>query len=101
MYQFDLPKDSLMTGDKAYVKCDLEDIMMEANLNLLHLQKKSFQWPFLSWMTYLLFYHRKVVKATERLLPIHIYAATARGFKLKVTFFVLAVSRYYSRYPLM
>jgi hypothetical protein len=96
MYQFDLPEEALVTGDKAYNDYGLEDLMLELNLNLLPLRKKNSQRPLPSWMTYLLSYCRKVVETTgsliERLLPKHIHAVTARGFELKVALFVVAAS---------
>lgn len=96
MYQFDLPEDALVTGDKAYNDYGLEDMMLEANLNLLPLRKKNSHRTLPVWMTYLLSSCRKIVETTgsllERLLPKHIHAVTARGFELKVALFVLAVS---------
>ena len=96
MYQFDLPEDALITGDKAYNDYDLEDMMLDANLNLLPLRRSNSHRSLPSLMTYLLSYCRKVVETTgsliERLLPKHIHAVTARGFELKVALFVLATS---------
>jgi hypothetical protein len=96
MYQFDLPEDALVTGDKAYNDYGLEDMMLEANINLLPLRKKNSHRTLPSWMTYLLSCCRKVVETTgsliERLLPKHIHAVTARGFELKIALFVLAAS---------
>lgn len=96
MYQFDLPEDALITGDKAYNDYDLEDMMLDANLNLLPLRRSNSHRSLPSLLTYLLSYCRKVVETTgsliERLLPKHIHAVTARGFELKVALFVLAAS---------
>ena len=96
MYQFDLPEDALITGDKAYNDYLLEDLMLEADLNLLPLRKDNSHRTLPAWLTYLLSYCRKVVETTgsmiERLLPKHIHAVTARGFELKVALFVLAAS---------
>ena len=96
MYQFDLPDDALVTGDKAYNDYGLEDMMLEANINLLPLWKKNSHRTLPPWMTYLLSYCRKVVETTgsliERLLPKHIHAVTVRGFELKIALFVLAAS---------
>ncbi len=84
MYQFDLPKDALVTGDKVYNDYALEDMLLEANLNLLPLREKNSHRSLPSWLTNLLSYCRKVIKTTgsliERLLPKHIHAVTARGF---------------------
>jgi hypothetical protein len=96
MYQFDLPEEALVTGDKAYNDYTLEDVMLDANLNLLPLRKDNSHRTLPYWLTYLLSYCRKVVETTgsliERLLPKHIHAITARGFELKVALFVLAAS---------
>lgn len=96
MYQFDLPEDALITGDKAYNDYRLEDMMLEAGFHLLPLRKNNSHRTLPSWLTYLLSYCRKVVEITgsmiERLLPKHIHAVTARGFELKVALFVLAAS---------
>lgn len=96
MFQFDLPEQALVTGDKAYNDYVLEDIMLQANLNLLPLRKKNSHRSLPSSLSYLLSYCRKIVETTgsliERLLPKHIHAVTARGFELKVALFVLAVS---------
>jgi hypothetical protein len=96
MYQFDLPKEALVTGDKAYNDYSFEDLMLDANINLLPLRKKNSHRALPAWLTYLLAYSRRVVETTgsliERLLPKHIHAVTARGFELKVALFVLAAS---------
>jgi hypothetical protein len=96
MYQFDLPEEALVMGDKAYNDYTLEDVMLDANLNLLPLRKDNSHRTLPYWLTYLLSYCRKVVETTgsliERLLPKHIHAITARGFELKVALFVLAAS---------
>jgi hypothetical protein len=96
LYQFDLPDNALITGDKAYNDYELEDIMLNANLTLLPLRKKNSLRTLPSWLTYLLSCRRKIVETTgsllERLLPKHIHAVTARGFELKIALFVLAVS---------
>jgi hypothetical protein len=96
MYQFDLPEEALITGDKAYNDYHLEDMMLEANLNLLPLRKNNSHRTLPAWLTSLLSSCRKVVETTgsliERLLPKHIHAVTARGFELKIALFVLAAS---------
>ena len=96
MYRFDLPKEALITGDKAYNDYGLEDMMKAANLNLLPLRKKNSHRVLPSGLTYLLSCCRKVIETTgsliERLLPRHIHAVTAPGFELKVALFVIAAS---------
>jgi hypothetical protein len=89
-YNFDLPENAWITGDKAYNDYLIEDIMREADLQLLPLR------PVPTFMFYLQSTVRKIVETTgsliERLLPKSIHAVTAKGFKLKVALFVLACS---------
>lgn len=96
MYRYDLPEDALITGDKAYNDYGLEDMMLDAHLNLLPLRKKNSHRSLPTWLTYLLASCRKIVETAgsliERLLPKHIHAVTTRGFELKVALFVLAAS---------
>jgi hypothetical protein len=96
MYNFDLPTGSLVTGDKAYNDYAFEDLLKEAQINLLPLRKKNSKRPLPAWTTYMLACYRKVIETTgsllEQLLPKHIHAVTARGFELKVAIFVLATS---------
>lgn len=96
MYNFDLPEDSLVTGDKAYTDYAFEDLLEEAQIDLQPLRKKNSKRPVPAWITYLLACYRKVIETTgsliEQLLPKHIHAVTARGFELKLALFVLATS---------
>jgi len=96
LYQFDLPEQSWITGDKAYNDYTMEDLMREAGVELLPLRKKNSLRPVPPYMTYLQHSIRKIVETTgsliERLLPKSIHAVTARGFELKVALFVLASS---------
>jgi hypothetical protein len=95
-YNFDVPEQSWITGDKAYNDYTIEDLMREAGVELLPLRKKNSLRPVPPYMTYLQASIRKVVETTgsliERLLPKSIHAVTARGFELKVALFVLACS---------
>jgi len=95
-YNFDVPAQSWITGDKAYNDYTIEDLMREAGLELLPLRKKNSLRPVPPYMTYLQASIRKVVEMTgsllERLLPKSIHAVTAKGFELKVALFVLASS---------
>ena len=94
MYNFDLPDGSLLTGDKAYNDYAFEDLLAEAQLELLPLRKKNSKRGLPAWITYLLACHRKVIETTgsllERLLPKHIHAVTPQGFELKLALFLLA-----------
>jgi DDE family transposase len=96
LYNFDLPAQSWVTGDRAYNDYTIEDVMREAGIELLPLRKKNSLRPVPAYMRYLQFAVRKIVETTgsliERLLPKSIHAVTARGFELKVALFVLASS---------
>lgn len=95
-YNFDVPEQAWITGDKAYNDYTMEDLMREAGVELLPLRKKNSLRPVPPYMTYLQASIRKVVEMTgsliERLLPKSIHAVTAKGFELKVALFVLACS---------
>ena len=95
-FDFDLPEQSQIIGDKAYNDYELEDVLLEADLELLPMRKHNSKRPFPPWMRYLQAYFRKAVETTgsllERLLPKSIHAVTAEGFELKVVLFVLARS---------
>jgi DDE family transposase len=96
MFKFDLPKGSLVTGDKAYNDYVFEDLLEEARVDLLPLRKKNSKRCVPPWITYLLAGYRKVVETTgsliEQLLPKRIHAVTARRFELKLALCLLATS---------
>jgi hypothetical protein len=96
LYNFDLPEQAWITGDKAYNDYTIEDILREAGLELLPFRKKNSLRPVPHFMFYLQSTVRKMVETTgsliERLLPKSIHAVTAKGFELKVALFVLACS---------
>ncbi|MCX6079055.1 MAG: hypothetical protein NTW32_05935 [Chloroflexi bacterium] len=96
LYNFDLPEQSWVTGDKAYNDYTIEDIMRDAGIELLPLRKKNSLRPMSSYANYFLSAIQKIIKTTgsliERLLPKSIHTVTAKGFELKVALFVLACS---------
>lgn len=96
LYNFDLPENSLVIGDKAYNDYTIEDIMKEAGVFLLPLRKKNSLRPLPPYVFYFQSTIRKVIETTgsliERLLPKSIHAVTAKGFELKVALFALACS---------
>jgi hypothetical protein len=96
MYKFDVPKGSLITGDKAYNDYAFEDLLEEAQIDLQPLRKKNSKRPASPWLQYLMACYRKVIETTgsliEQLLPKHIHAVTPQGFELKIAIFVLATS---------
>jgi len=101
-FDFDLPEQSQIIGDKAYNDYELEDVLLEADLHLLPMRKQNSKRPFPPWLRYLQAHFRKRVETTgsllERLLPKSIHAVTAEGFELKLVLFILALS--ISRLPL-
>lgn len=96
LYNFDLPENSLILGDKAYNDYTLEDLMKEANVVLLPFRKKNSLRPVPPFVFYFQSTIRKIIETTgsliERLLPKSIHAVTAKGFELKVALFVVACS---------
>ncbi len=95
-FDFDLPPQSQIIGDKAYNNYELEDVLLEADLELLPMRKQNSKRPFPPWLRYLQAHFRKTIETTgsllERLLPKSIHAVTAEGFELKLVLFVLALS---------
>jgi hypothetical protein len=96
LYNFDLPTDTFVTGDKAYNDYTIEDVVRAAGIQLIPLRKKNSLRPVPAYMTYFQASIRKIIETTgsliERLLPKSIHAVSARGFELKVALFVLACS---------
>ena len=81
-FDFDLPTESQIIGDKAYNNYELEDVLAEAGLHLLPLRKRNSKRPVPPWMHYLQAHYRKAVETAgsllERLLPKSIHAVTSR-----------------------
>ena len=105
LYNFDVPENSFITGDKAYNdytiedvtrEAGIEDVTREAGIEFMPLRKKNSLRPVPAYMTYFQASIRKIVETTgsliERLLPKSIHAVTAKGFEIKVALFVLACS---------
>ena len=95
-YDLDIPVGAWLTGDKAYNDYNVEDVLHEADRELLPLRKKNSLRPIPPYFQFLQASVRKMVETTgsliERLLPKSIHAVTARGFEIKVALFVLACS---------
>jgi hypothetical protein len=95
-FDFDLPAGSQIMGDKAYNNYEVEDVLLEADLQLLPMRKHNAKRTFPYAMQYLQAHFRKAVETTgsllERLLPKSIHTVTAEGFELKLVLFVLALS---------
>ncbi|NTW99162.1 MAG: IS982 family transposase [Geobacteraceae bacterium] len=96
LYDFDLPPQAWITGDKAYTDYDVEDAINETGIRMRPIRKKNSKRPFEPWIFYLQSTYRKIVETTgsliERLLPKSIHSVTPQGFELKVGLFVLAAS---------
>lgn len=96
LYDFDLPQQAWITGDKAYNDYDVEDAINESGLRMKPIRKKNSLRPFEPWIFYAQSTYRKMVETAgsliERLLPKHIHSVTPQGFELKVALFVLAAS---------
>ena len=96
LYDFDLPENAWVTGDKAYTDYDVEDVINDAGIRMSPMRKKNSKRPVPPWIFYLQSTVRKIVETTgsliERLLPKSIHSVTPEGFELKVGLFVLASS---------
>lgn len=95
-FDFDLPQESWIIGDKAYNNYELEDVLATAGLELLPVRKKNSKRAVEPSVRYLQSLYRKAVETAgsmiERLLPKSIHATSQAGFELKVVLFVLASS---------
>jgi Transposase DDE domain len=95
-YDFDLPPEAIVLGDKAYNLYWLEDMLAEAGIDLIPIRKKNSHRPLKPWQFGLNSLCRKMVETTgsllERLLPKHIHATSSASFELKLVLFVLAIS---------
>ena len=95
-FEFDLPPESVVYGDKAYNYYLVEDLLDVHDISLQPIRKKNSKRPLPPWARYLQAYFRKAVETTgsliERLLPKSIHATNAAGFELKVALFALAAS---------
>lgn len=95
-FDFDLPEDAIILGDKAYNLYWLEDVLADLGIQLTPIRKKNSRRPLEPWQHGLNALHRKRIETTgsllERILPKHIHATSASSFELKVVLFVFTVS---------
>ncbi len=93
---FDLPKNTTLTGDKAYNDYRYEDLLKDVGLHGIPLRKNNSKRRLDPAVHDLMSTARKAVETTgsliERLLPKHLHSVTATGFELKVGLFILACS---------
>lgn len=90
-----LPKNSRLTGDKAYNDYGFEDrLIQEKQIHLLPIRKSNSKRGKGGYFEKIRRKKRKIIETAfsciEKLMPRHIHAVTTRGFQLKATLFVLA-----------
>lgn len=95
-YQFDLPADAQVIGDKAFNHYAIEDDLASVDIHLTPLRKKNSKRAVPPWETYLRSTYRKCVETVgaeiTRRFPKSIHAVTQAGFELKVVLFVITYS---------
>lgn len=95
-FDFDLPSDATIYGDKGYNSKVVEELFRDYGIDFSPIKKDNARQPDPQWKRYLQAFHRKCIETTnsliERILPKHIHAVTAAGFETKVALFVLAIS---------
>jgi len=97
MYNYDLPADSTVYGDKAYNVYEIEELLKETgNIRLMPIRKKNSLRKFPPYTEYLQKTTRKAAETANSLItgmfPKSIHAVTADGFALKIFLFVLSYS---------
>lgn len=95
--ELDLPEGSIIFADKAYTDYDYEDLLEEAGgLHLKAQRKKNSKRPMPAWEEFLgkpiRQYIETVFSGITGLFSKKIHAVTARGFELKIVWFLLAFS---------
>lgn len=96
-FDLDLPTNAKLYGDAAYTDYQWEDCLAEAaNITLLSARKSNSKRPHSLFNDWLINQNRKLIETTfsqiTNLFPKKIHAVTAKGFHLKVFFFILAYS---------
>jgi hypothetical protein len=95
--KLDLPEGSIICADKAYTDYHYEDLLKEAaGLHLKAQRRKNSKRPRPAWEEFLSKPIRKYIETVfsgiTGLFSKKIHAVTARGFELKIVWFVLAFS---------
>jgi hypothetical protein len=92
--KLDLPEGSIICADKAYTDYEYEDLLKEMGLHLKAQRKKNSKRPMPAWEKYLRNRMRKYIETVfsgiSSLFPRKIHAVTARGFELKIVWFLVA-----------
>jgi Transposase DDE domain len=94
-YELPLPRDSILTADKAYTSYELEDLLLEKDgISLLPLRRKNLSRQHDPLQKRVIKSIRKIVETTisciQGLFPKAIVAKTSKGFELKLLMFLLA-----------
>ncbi|CAK0770508.1 transposase [Gammaproteobacteria bacterium] len=97
LFNFGLPKGSIIYGDKAYNWYEIEDLLAEYDgIKLQPIRKKNSKRKFDACTEFLQKVCRKTIETTNSLItkmfPKTIHAVTAAGFELKAFLFVMAHS---------
>lgn len=93
--ELNLPKNSSIYADKAYVDYEYEDrLIQEKQIHLLPIRKKNSKRKGGGFLAKIRKKKRKMIETAfsciEKLMPRSIHAVTKRGFELKTVLFVLA-----------
>ncbi len=94
--ELDLAQGSIIFADKAYTDYDFEDLLAEVGLELKAQRKKNSKRPMPMWEEFLgkpiRQYIETVFSGLTSMFARKIHAVTARGFELKIVWFLLAFS---------
>ena len=96
-FELDLPKGSILYGDRAYTNYLYEKIVLDATgIDLKFARKSNSKKKHKPWIEYLINTARKGIETAfsniNRLIPKKIHAVIDHGFELKVLGFILAYS---------
>ncbi len=94
-FSLDLPKGSVLYGDRAYNNYEWEDFLSEhAEINLIAQRRKRTKRPLRGELRYLQSRMRKRIETTfsqiTSIFPRNIKAVTSKDFEIKVFSFILA-----------
>lgn len=92
---FDIPKDSIIYGDRAYNDYAFEDFLSDhAEIELIVQRRRNSKRPLLAELRYLQSRMRKKIETVfsqiTRIFPRSINAVTAKGFEIKLFNFILS-----------
>jgi hypothetical protein len=95
LFNFSLPENSTVYGDKAYSNYEIEDLLRETGkIFLMPVRKKNPKRQYPPYTEYLLKKARKYAETANSLIanmfPKSVHAVTSAGFELKIFLFILA-----------